>query len=170
MKAFQKLNVWITKVFGTISLAFVALMTITIVIQVFYRYVLNTGLVWTDETARFLNIWVCMLGAAILVFDDAHIKVSLFEDTWAFLRRPFQLLQRILILVYSLFMLYLAIDCLSLPAASAASPAMKAPMMLVYIVYPFFGAAAVIHSVWRILVWFKPEYDLVATVGEEDAE
>ena len=158
MKAFQKINEWIVKIYGTVSLIFVAFMTIIIAIQVFYRYVLNIGLVWTDESARFLCIWVCMLGSAILIFEDEHIKITLFEDTFPAFRRPFQLIQRILILVYAGFMIYLAIDCLGLAAAAASSPAMKAPMILVYIVYPLFAVAAFIHAVWHLVLWGKPGY------------
>lgn len=171
MKAFQKINEWIVKIYGTVSLIFVAFMTIIIAIQVFYRYVLNIGLVWTDESARFLCIWACMLGSAILIFEDEHIKITLFEDTFPAFRRPFHLVQRILILIYAGFMVYLAFDCLGLPAAASTSPAMKAPMMLVYIVYPFFSIAALIHALWHLLTWIKPEYEQKPhdAMGEEGA-
>ena len=112
-----------------------------------------------------------MLGSAVLIFEDDHIKITLFEDTFPALQRPLQLIQRILILIYTSFMAYLAIDCLGLAAAAASSPAMKIPMILVYIVYPLFAVAAFIHAVWHLVLWMKPSCgtDTPEKHGEEES-
>ena len=39
----------------------VALMVIAILVQVFFRYVLNRALPWPDEAARFCMLWMACL-------------------------------------------------------------------------------------------------------------
>lgn len=41
-----------------------AVMTALILLQVFFRYVLNSPLVWAEELARLNMIWMAFLGAA----------------------------------------------------------------------------------------------------------
>ena len=41
----------------------VALMVIAILVQVFFRYVLNSALPWPDEAARFCMLWMAGLMA-----------------------------------------------------------------------------------------------------------
>jgi len=40
-----------------------ALMVLVILLQVFFRYVLNNALAWPDEAARFLMLWMTGLAA-----------------------------------------------------------------------------------------------------------
>ncbi len=46
--------------------------------QVGNRYILQYPVGWTDEIARFLAVWVVMLGAARCVREDSHIYIDLF--------------------------------------------------------------------------------------------
>jgi TRAP-type C4-dicarboxylate transport system permease small subunit len=55
--------------------------------QVFFRYILNNSLVWSEELVRFLFIWMTFLGAAINIRDKWHIGVeyllTLLPKHWA---------------------------------------------------------------------------------------
>src|SRR5215469_13882528 len=43
---------------------------------VFSRYVLHSALVWTDELATILLLWLAMLGAVVAYRDDAHMRLT----------------------------------------------------------------------------------------------
>ncbi|HXP92678.1 MAG TPA: TRAP transporter large permease subunit [Candidatus Binatia bacterium] len=43
---------------------------------VFSRYVLHSALVWTDELATILLLWLAMLGAVIAYRNDAHMRLT----------------------------------------------------------------------------------------------
>ena len=55
---------------------FLALMSIIIVLQVFFRYVLNNSLSWSEELARYLFIWMIYIGISYGVKLDKHICVD----------------------------------------------------------------------------------------------
>lgn len=54
----------------------VAIMTITIIIQVFLRYLFLYSLSWSEEVARYLMIWVAFLGASLALKKGFHIGVE----------------------------------------------------------------------------------------------
>lgn len=52
-----------------------------VVLQVFFRYVLSMPLTWSEEAARYLNVWTVLLGAALAVKRREHLRVDLV-DMW----------------------------------------------------------------------------------------
>lgn len=57
-----------------------SLLVLSVVWQVFTRYVLQSPSTYTDELARFLLIWVSLLGAAYYSGKNEHIAITLFPD------------------------------------------------------------------------------------------
>ena len=50
------------------------MMTATIAVQVFWRYVLNDSLVWTEPTAVLIMGWFILLGAAVGIRQGYHLS------------------------------------------------------------------------------------------------
>lgn len=69
-----------------VGIAFFFVIAIT-GIQVFSRYVLNRSLVWSEETVRFLVVWMCMVGVAVSNYDDDHMMLNIVVEK---LPRPAQ--------------------------------------------------------------------------------
>lgn len=44
-------------------------------LQVFSRYVLNLGLVWTEDVAMFAMTWAVYFGAAMAVHEKFHVRM-----------------------------------------------------------------------------------------------
>lgn len=55
---FQFVNTWTLRVGHVIGVVAIALMVVAILIQVWFRYVLNNALPWPDEAARFCMLWM----------------------------------------------------------------------------------------------------------------
>jgi TRAP-type C4-dicarboxylate transport system permease small subunit len=53
----------------------VALIALCVCLQVFSRYVLNIGLVWTEDVAMFAMTWAVYFGAAMAVHDKFHVRM-----------------------------------------------------------------------------------------------
>jgi tripartite ATP-independent transporter DctM subunit len=45
------------------------------------RYVFNSPLMWTDELANFLFLWLAMLGAVVAFRRDAHMRLTTFVNS-----------------------------------------------------------------------------------------
>jgi TRAP-type C4-dicarboxylate transport system permease small subunit len=52
---------------------------VIILMQVFFRYVLNSSLIWSEETVRFEQFWVTMLAVALCADRRAHIRLEGLE-------------------------------------------------------------------------------------------
>lgn len=53
----------------------VALISVCVCLQVFSRYVLNIGLVWTEDLAMFAMTWAVYFGAALAVHEKFHVRM-----------------------------------------------------------------------------------------------
>ncbi|MBN8201431.1 TRAP transporter small permease [Bacillus sp. NTK034] len=62
-----------------ISLSLLAIVVITI-LQVIARFIFDSPLVWSDELARFLLIWMVFIGAAIVSYDDKHMGIEMLQE------------------------------------------------------------------------------------------
>ena len=55
--------------------AFIAIVTLTIT-QVFFRSILDSPLIWSEEVVRLLLVWVVFLGGAVVCWDGRHLNVD----------------------------------------------------------------------------------------------
>lgn len=76
----QKLKNAVVKVSEFVSTIMLAGMLICLFLQVFFRYVLNSPLIWTEELARYLYIWVTFITAGYCVHEHLHVEMTIFSD------------------------------------------------------------------------------------------
>ncbi len=53
---------------------------IAVLLQIFFRYILNAPLTWSEEAARYLNVWAVLLGAALAIKRKDHLRVDLIDN------------------------------------------------------------------------------------------
>ena len=56
------------------------LMVVVVSLGVFFRYVLNAALVWYDEFASYLLVWLTFYGAVVASYRRRHIGFELVVD------------------------------------------------------------------------------------------
>jgi TRAP-type C4-dicarboxylate transport system permease small subunit len=65
-----------------------AVLVLGLGLQVFFRYVLNASLSWSEELSRFCFIWSIYLGASLAVKKEQHVRVTaqflLIPKKWRF--------------------------------------------------------------------------------------
>ncbi len=61
-------------------LAGIVALTLVMAAQVFCRYVVNYSLVWSEELARYLTIWLAFLGVSLGVRADSHFGITVVLD------------------------------------------------------------------------------------------
>jgi TRAP-type C4-dicarboxylate transport system permease small subunit len=69
--------------------------------QVFYRYVLNSSLLWSEEAAVWAMVWMVMMGCVPLAHAGAHVSVPVAVRALPIdLRMPVIMLSKALSLVF----------------------------------------------------------------------
>lgn len=74
MKSVARVTGWIGRVALWLSGAALVLMTAMIAAQVFWRYVLNSSIVWTEPGSVMVMGWFIFLGAAVGVREGYHLS------------------------------------------------------------------------------------------------
>ncbi|MDX1542194.1 MAG: TRAP transporter small permease [Geminicoccaceae bacterium] len=87
---------------GGCRFATVALMvaiSAVIVAGVFYRYVLNDALSWSEEVSKFLMVWLTFTGAPIALRHGGHVAVEILPNALPARLRQLMLLVTFLIIL-----------------------------------------------------------------------
>ena len=102
-----KLNYGVASVAKNVAGGLLAIMLAMILSQVFFRYVLNDSLAWTEELAKFSMVWVACLVAPWAYREHLNVSIQMFADALpATLRRITELLITLLVLlICSIFFL-----------------------------------------------------------------
>lgn len=76
----RKLVDAVEQLLDKVMLCLFVVMVAAIVWQVFARYMLEQPTVWSEELARYLMVWVTMLGSAYVLGRGDHVAVTVFVD------------------------------------------------------------------------------------------
>ena len=80
METLQKFSDDVNLVVSRIGAVCFVVLIVACVTQVFFRFVLNHSLSWTEELARYAFIWMHMIGASLLIGDSGHATVTAILD------------------------------------------------------------------------------------------
>jgi len=126
-----------------------AIMTIDVLWGVFTRYALGSQASWTEELARFLLIWIGILGAAYASGQHMHLAIDLLSVKLNSTKQNRLLaLIRILIIAFAFFVLVIGGGRLLYltQILGQTSPALQIPMTLVYAVLPISGLLVIYYK------------------------
>lgn len=79
-------KIWLTidkVVFTIVKYACVILLSVlvAVVFSIFFgRYVLNNSPMWGEPLSLFCLVWMSILGSAMVVRDNAHLRVTMFDE------------------------------------------------------------------------------------------
>ena len=69
--------------------------TLIIATNVLMRYVFDIGLIWAEESVRFIIIWVTFVGASLCIRNNIHVKVDVLH-----LKLPFKYEKMLICFIY----------------------------------------------------------------------
>lgn len=73
----DKAGLVIEKACGGLCVFCFAAMTLVAILGVFFRYVMQSPFMWTEEVARYLLVWMGFTAISIALRQDKHIKVEI---------------------------------------------------------------------------------------------
>lgn len=119
-----------------VSVLLLAFYLTIILLQVFFRYVLNDSLFWSEEVVRYSLVWGVMLGAALVAYERGHIRIEILE---AFLppagKRVVQFIANSCTLAFLVILAYAGWD-FTIRTWFQSSASLQVPMRVVYLAMP----------------------------------
>lgn len=123
-----------------------------VLIDVLLRNFLGGSLFFTDEFARYSMIWVAMMGSALLVAEDGHIRVSVLPASApALLRFLMGMLSQTLVLFFLGVLFYASLIVLP-DVARDRTVTLGISMALVYAALPVSAALMFILTLRNMAV------------------
>jgi TRAP-type C4-dicarboxylate transport system permease small subunit len=142
---------WLRRRAENVAVALLSVMFATFIIQIFFRYVLNRPIGWSEEVIITTWLWTVLWGAAFVLGEAEEIRFDIiYSNIPESVRRVFTVITGVaLIVLYGI----------SLPAAYSYVSFMKVersaylhiPINWLYSVYVIFALACIARYCW--LVW-----------------
>jgi len=132
----------VDKILQYILVTLMAINVLDVLWGVFTRYVMGAQSSWTEELARFLLIWIGILGAAWASGQNMHLSIDLFPNTLNPARR------RNLYKIIDVIIILFALSVMVIGGARLVyvtyilgqiSAALQLPLAVVYVVVPVSG-------------------------------
>src|SRR3954447_2964787 len=134
---------WLRRRAENIAVALLSVMFVSFIIQIFFRYVLNNPVGWTEEVIITAWLWTVLWGAAFILSEAEEIRFDIiYSNISENVRRVFTVMTgSVLVFLYGI----------SLPASYSYVSFMKVersaylhvPINLMYSIYIIFAAACI---------------------------
>lgn len=123
-----------------------SVLTLAVFAQVIARYVFNSPPAWTEELARFCQVWIILLTSSLCIRKGSHLAVDYLGPSLPrTLRKALGVLTGILIVGYSFVVTIWGVRLMEVGALQV-SPALQINMAIVYAVFPIAGALMVLEA------------------------
>ena len=126
----------INRLLDGVSVLCMGLILILVIAQVAMRYLFNSPLVWSEELAVYVMVWMTFIGSVICMRDNEHIEVTILTDYLPQgLKRAIFVLSRLASAIFLLIVAYYGFELVqeNLVVTSAAN---QINMGLVYSILP----------------------------------
>ena len=146
--------------------------------SIFFRYVLNDSITWSEEIAKYLMVWMVFVGAPVAMIQSRHIAIEIFPNLFRpRIRALIFLIVNLLIVMTMAFWTYRGFTYTVGGMSQVMSSFDKIPLGVVFASIPFGSCIMMIISFQislnQILVIIDPEkYEdrKIKTVEEKASE
>lgn len=147
MKVILSVSNFIDNIIKKVISALLMIMTAILFSQIIARYVMGTGLSWSEELVRYMCVWIIFLGATCATKDGSQISVTMLDETLKGLpKKALGIIQGIIAACYGVLLSWIGFTTLEI-AKVQNSPNMEIPMNIVYSVIPIAMIIMLIHLV-----------------------
>jgi len=139
---------------GSFLSILMAIMTLDVLWGVFTRYVMGSQASWTEELARFLLIWIGLLGAAYASGKRLHLAIDLLprrlegkagRRLQIFINLTIMLFAATVMVIGGIRYVYITLTL------GQTSPALQLPMGFVYIIIPVSGLLIIYYKAIELM-------------------
>ena len=148
----RKIRRIINKTEDVFSVSILIVLCVVVFLQVFFRYVVNKPLAWSEELARFLSIYLVYIASSVVLRDDSHMSmdyvVQLLPDK---ARAVVDIIGKVII---SSFLVLAIIKSFTIVRITfyQVSPSLNIPMGIIYAALPISFSLMLIDFITRIIL------------------
>lgn len=134
------------KLLRFISSYLLSIMVIAVFVGVLNRFVFQFSFIsWTEELARYLLIYICMIGSCIAIKLGGHVNIVFIIGRLKKYRKPVIIFNHIIVIIFlTVVTIYGTKLCFT--QSSQLSPALRISMSIPFASVPFGCFVMVIHS------------------------
>jgi TRAP-type C4-dicarboxylate transport system permease small subunit len=148
MRKFIDAYYWLLNVLLGIS---VGVLILPVTLQMIARFTdLIPPMIWTEEMARFLFIWMVMLGAMVGVRDGTHFDVDVWPELKPRTNALLRIVSMVFILVFALVFVWYGIRFVQFGWAQTSELA-DMPMAWIFVSWPLTGFTWLLFGIERLL-------------------
>lgn len=139
---------------GRILVALLTIMVLSVLWQIFSRYLAGSPSTVTEEISRYVFIWLGILGAAYAAGQRTHLAIDIFPQKLNVQnRKKLQIFINVLILLFSIGVLIVGGGNLVYVnfILGQTSAALEIPLAYVYTVLPIGGCLVVYYKINEIM-------------------
>ena len=140
----------IDHILGKTLVLIMSVMVINVLWQVFTRFVTGDPSAFTDELARYLMIWIGVLGAAYVSGRNLHVAIDILPSrAKPKTRKKLKILVTVLVILFVFFAFVLGGSRLVYISyiLGQQSPALQIPLAVVYFILPISGLLIMYYKI-----------------------
>jgi len=151
----RRFTAWYGWALSWLLVVSVAILIIPVSLQIFSRYTeLIPSYIWTEEMARFLFVWMIMIGAMLGIREGTHFDVDVWPQLSARGAATLRIVSGIAVLVLALVFLWYGIEFTRF-AWNRISELAELPLWLIHIAWPIAGATWLVFQGERMFDDFR---------------
>jgi len=165
----MKFKVTLDKILERILVIIMAVMVLNVLWQVGSRFILQSPSSFTDELARYLLIWLSILGASYVTGKRMHLSIDLLmQRSGPERQKKLNTLIYSIVAIFALLVMVVGGSRLVYVVSSLGqtSPALEIPLSVVYIVLPIGGVIIIYYSILNILHPIQQEDESISDAVE----
>lgn len=114
--------------------------------QVIWRFIFNNPFSWTEEVARYIQVWIILFGSPVCIQKSSHLSIDYLKDSIGLgLRKLFQFISYLMISIFAVCIIIFGIQFI-LKVGYQNTPATQIPLGFIYIAFPISGTLMLIES------------------------
>lgn len=155
---FRRLSAAYARLLSVLLAISVLIIVIPVSLQIFSRYTaLIPHYIWTEELARFLLVWMVMIGAMLALKEGIHFIVDVFPRLAPKPAAIMDLVSGSFVLIFALTFVWWGIEFTDF-AWFRESELAELPLWLIHIAWPILGATWLIFNgerMWDAIVTLR---------------
>lgn len=135
---------------GLVIVVFAAIVVV-VFSQVISRFVFNAPFSWSEELARYLQVWLILLTSAAVLRKGLHLAVDYAVHALPPRAKRFLRIVNLGFIIFFLLVVLISGSMLIAATVSQKTPALQMPMWLVYLALPVGGFLMLLEAVALLL-------------------